>query len=289
MPFAVGMPFASNAPVLGVPGTSVPGDILYSTKPYGQGPDTIHAIDPTGTRPLRTLLIGGWMSDLRPDGRLVSLTSFPAGADHFNIFTMCPDGSNATQLTDNDFPSFFPRWSPDGSRLSYNGFPGEVWVLNADGSGEKRIATGAAMTTWSPDGTLIATGKGAQDPDHGDDIWVMSPDGSNARDLTNDPSNDEFPSWSPDATRIVYSGDAAGAGTSHIYVMNADGSNVTQLTTGPALDDADMWSPDGTQIVFERQDDPTGYHDIWVMNADGTNPRNLTNSPNDDDSMPSWR
>jgi Tol biopolymer transport system component len=289
MPWASAQPFASNAPVLGVPGTAVPGDILYSTKPYGQGPDTIHALDPKSVRPLRTILIGGWHADLRPDGGAIAFATMIPSGDHFDIHVMCPDGSHAQRLTDNDFPSFYPRWSPDGSRISFNGFPGEVWVVNADGSGAKRIATSAAMTSWSPDGTQIAYAKGEATAASPDDIWVSSPDGTNAKDLAKNAPNDEFPSWSPDGTKIAFSSDAAGSGTSHIYVMNADGSGITQLTSGPAIDDAEMWSPDGTQIVFERQDSPNGYHDIWVMNADGSNQTNLTNTPNDDDSAPSWR
>jgi Tol biopolymer transport system component len=54
-----------------------------------------------------------------------------------------------------------PRFSPDGSFLSYHcGNSPDVWdlcVANADGSGARVLASGEIMNaSWSPDGTRIA-------------------------------------------------------------------------------------------------------------------------------------
>ena len=99
------------------------------------------------------------------------------------------------------------------------------------------------------------------------DIWVMTADGSNQVNLTNDEASGH-PAWSPDGTRIAFIGRRAEAG---IFVVNADGSGLSFLVEGGEP----TWSPDGSRIAFTTRRD--GNDEIYVMNADGSNPVNLTN------------
>ncbi len=71
----------------------------------------------------------------------------------------------------------------------------------------------------------------------------MDADGSNQTRLTNNPSLDAFPVWSPDGTKITFASDRDG--NPEVYVMDADGSNQTRLTNNPALDVYPSWSPVG--------------------------------------------
>ncbi len=64
-------------------------------------------------------------------------------------------GSVETQLT-RDGGYARPRWSPDGRRIAVLR-AGQLHVMNADGSGKRRLTTRAAAgPTWSPDGASIA-------------------------------------------------------------------------------------------------------------------------------------
>ena len=63
------------------------------------------------------------------------------------------------------------------------------------------------------------------------EIYVMDDDGGNQRNLTNNPGDDKYPSWSPDRKRIAFSSDRNDmGGNRQIYVMNADGDNPQNLS-----------------------------------------------------------
>jgi Tol biopolymer transport system component len=98
-------------------------------------------------------------------------------------------------------------------------------------------------------------------PPLGSQIWKMRPDGSLLQQLTTGELDGE-PVFSPDLSRIAYTGLVGVLGTFEIFVMNADGSGQTQLTSLTPWDDPGSelhptWSPDGTQIAFVATRDGT--------------------------------
>ena len=121
------------------------------------------------------------------------------------------------------------------------------------------------------------------DRDGNDEIYVRNADGSNIRQLTDDPALDGHPSWSPDGRRISF--DSNRDDNFEIYAMNADGSSLTRLTENSARDFGPAWSPDGRQIAFASDRD--GDFEIYVMNADGSDIRPLTDHA-DTDFEPAW-
>lgn len=111
-----------------------------------------------------------------------------------------------------------------------------------------------------------------------DEIFIVAPDGSGLRNLTDHPANDSQPAWSPDGTRIAFTSDRTG--DYELYVMNADGSNVRRLTNSPAtFDGQPSWSANGRRIAFTREG--AGEQAIYWVAADGGTPQRLVNGAHD--------
>jgi TolB protein len=104
------------------------------------------------------------------------------------------------------------------------------------------------------------------------DIYAVNADGSGLVRLTDDPTAEFDPSWSPDGHQIAYRRQDEQSG--QIYVMNADGSHQRNLTRRRGLDYSPAWSPDGRSIAFGSV--RAGTATIWVMRPDGSGRRRLS-------------
>ena len=179
---------------------------------------------------------------------------------------------------------------------------GLLVVLGADGARQTAprstiafVSTRHSADTFDLQGALRAS-----------EIYVMDPDGGNARRLTENADADGFPSLSPDGKRIVFDShrartEAEPLNVSDLFVMNVDGTEQRRLTPGGSA----TWSPDSRMIAFHAsasgagkpiKPDPgaaTSDSDIFVMNVDdflkkGERPRNVTNSPAAIDDDADW-
>jgi len=84
------------------------------------------------------------------------------------------------------------------------------------------------------------------------DIWVMDADGSSPVNLTSDWVADDYPEFSRDGKKIVWTKGGRGP-DGELWVMDADGSGKKQLTSDGYSDIGACWSPDGSQIAWRSQ------------------------------------
>jgi TolB protein len=207
------------------------------------------------------------------------------------------DGTNVGPVADREGPEFDGAWAPDGRWIVYRDSRrginenDEIYIARADGSGARNLTSNPANDwgpDWSPDGRTIVFNS---DCDGGMSGYLVSPDGSDLRRIQADVWI-EYPSFSPDGTRIAFMGH--GGGDYDIYVAELETGAATQLTRAPGSDGWPAWSPDGSTIAFTSERDdclnaprsapcwsvPGGetgaHHDIWLVDADGSNERRVT-------------
>jgi TolB protein len=163
-----------------------------------------------------------------------------------------------------------------------------VYVMNADGSGTRRLATKVwpSVPAWSPGGRKLAFVRGLPAFVGGNmEVHVINTDGSGERRLTRNPAADDSPAWSPDGRKIVFVRGHGGGRVrfqSDLYVMNADGRGERRLPHQLAVGGFPVWSPDGREIAFVGNRD--GNAEVYVVNADGSGLRNLTRNAAHEDS-----
>lgn len=147
-----------------------------------------------------------WHPDWSGDGKKIVFCSDRASIwdtqGVYDIYTMNPDGSEVTRLTDSNVHKSSPKWSPDGEKIAFNGggdanISCSIYVMNADGSDLFQVTHNLSQNshnpTWSPDGTRLAF---VSDHDGNSEIYVINIDGTGLKRLTNDPRADKFPAWS---------------------------------------------------------------------------------------------
>jgi TolB protein len=179
-----------------------------------------------------------------PDGTGLVYAARTAPGEPFRIFVARADGSGREQLTSQKAGSdTAPVWSPDGTRIAFvsdrhGGFP-ELYLMNADGTGVKRMTTNAlidANPSWSPDGTRVVFERCCENGTS--DLFTIDVTTRAEVSVIASASSQEFdPSWSPDGTRIAYVAFEVGQSNIDIWVVNADGSSPLRLTqqVGPDL------------------------------------------------------
>lgn len=141
-----------------------------------------------------------------------------------------------------------PAWSPGRKRIAfagagYGGRQAGIWVMNADGTGKRRLTgrAGDGEPTSSPDGRRIAYRSNG-------DLWTVAASGGPVRRLFGGAATNEgSPDWSPDGKWIAYQSNRGGE--SQIWVLNLKTRGVRRLTRGAPSHNPD-WSPGGRWIAY---------------------------------------
>jgi Tol biopolymer transport system component len=106
--------------------------------------------------------------------------------------------------------------------------------------------------------------------DAGFQIFTVSPNGHNLRQITH-VSGDAFrPDWSPDGRQIVFEIDRPEFPGCGIAIMNADGSDIVELSPPQNVCENDpSFTPDGSRIIFDRTDFEANEEAFWSMDLNG--------------------
>jgi TolB protein len=201
------------------------------------------------------------------------------------IFLMDYDGFNPVLITGNRSINLSPRWSPDGSRITYTSYRNnnpDLFVLDLRSGRRTPISNTPglnAAAAWSPDGEWLALSKSAG----GTNLFLMRPDGSGQRQVTFGSGIAISASFSPNGKQIAFTSDQGGS--PQIYVMDVTGSNLQRLTFRGTYNVSPRWSPRGDKIAYVAREG--GSMDIWLMDPNGNNQQRLTDGVGQNEE-PSW-
>ncbi|MCL5283618.1 MAG: hypothetical protein M1330_02765 [Armatimonadetes bacterium] len=173
-------------------------------------------------------------------------------------------GEDIRRLT----PSFPANWepaaSPDGRHIAYLSTINhrcEVWIRDSNGGHPKPIGSADLDTRliWSPDGRNLLEFSHSTTV-----LWKFKPKLSSQK--LNIYLNSPIISWSPDSSRILYSGFFQGRKSIMVYPLSSGIArplfpSLPQNTPGDTLA---VWGQQGKKILFVRRDH------LWIARSNGS-------------------
>jgi dipeptidyl aminopeptidase/acylaminoacyl peptidase len=245
------------------------------------------------------------------------------------ILCALPLSAQTRSITETDLYEFkwiaAPQMSPDGSRIAFarvevdakhKEYLTSLWIVPVAGGAPRQLTFGKrdSNPTWSPDGKTLAfvraverDGK-AQPPQ----IYLLSMEGGEPRQLTELPKGASGPVWSHDGTKIAFRSTTLekdlekkpeevsdvrvitratyrnnGAGyqdvtrPQHIWVVDADGSSKPHpVTRGVFAENEPTWSRDSSKIYFVSNRVKEPYYeapdaDLWEVALTGGEPKRV--------------
>ena len=229
-----------------------------------------------------------------PVGSSIVFTSDSEGSA--DLFRINPDGSGLERLTDSPAYDDQAAFSPDGRQLVFvstrAGGTSDLWTLNLATRQAKALTAGPGgdfRPSWSPDGTWIAFssdrtstlpfGHGRWEGLQLVDLYIIHPDGSGLKRLTEPGNFCGSPKWSADSHRVLsycMTGEQTLANRQPNPVPGNDTRLVSiDITTGAATDVPSgpgvKFNPSfvGSTIAYIRKDNPGGGNLSGVYYGDG--------------------
>lgn len=198
-------------------------------------------------------------------------TVLPPKAPEGGLFAV--KDRHLNQLTENPADTE-PSFSADGHTIAFVR-EGDVYAMRADGSGQKRLTSGAELDSRplvSPNGRIVVfqrqTAAGAPR-----DLLTVSVKGGSPHPIASSVADEHEASFSPDGRTIAFVRTSAAGGGSNddIYTVRPSGAKLHRLTRTAGLDE---YAPNmlNETIVFSRGENsegPSAYADVYKMGTDG--------------------
>jgi len=187
----------------------------------------------------------GFASD--PDSVMVRVT---AGGRDSVFFELEGEPMAKIPLLTNEAKEVWPRWSPDGKTIVFEGYYGhnrDIYTIPVTGGSPKRLTfhrKADFAPSWSPDGRKIVFSSNRSGTV---ELWVIDANGGEPKQLTHGGGAEQNAVYSPDGKWIAFES------LSKIWKIPAEGGEPIQVTKGKERHFYPAWSPDGREIAFTVQ------------------------------------
>jgi Tol biopolymer transport system component len=195
----------------------------------------------------------------------------PVPAPSFEIYSIRVDGTGLRNVTNSPLDEATPAVSPNGRQIAFvRGIAGnwDLWLMNADGSGQKQLTTSADVDefdpAWSPDGTSIAFTTAVRDdcfphPCRRLSVRVVHADGTEVREVF---AGGRDGRWSPNGRKLVFETDIDPYEQAESISVARLGGDVRKVVTDGIVAHP-VWSRDGRLAFGARGPD------LFVSRGDG--------------------
>lgn len=196
-------------------------------------------------------LYGNWPA-WSPDGKKIAFSYCNCEAStNSEIYVIDLKTKEVKQLTNNSAWDDYPDWSPDGSKIVFMSdrdydriYASELYVMNADGSDQKRLtftdSSRLEHPAWSPESDLIVFRSNLDKKGTG--IFTLTLNNNIIRRVSSLTSG-AVPRWSPNGTKIVFVAFAVDSSmNTAIWIVSLKDSILIKLTDGSGIDRDPDWA-----------------------------------------------
>jgi len=225
-------------------------------------PDLVTTTPTRTVKPTATVLGGG-------SGQ-IAFSSDRTGLPQIWVINL--DGTGLRRVTDTQWGSCQPDWSPDGTQIvfispcdgDFETYQGSgLFIIDADGTNAYSLpilGLGDYDPSWSPDGNkIVFTSLNRSDRPR---ILVLDLTNNEVQILSREDFRDLQPSWTTDGSNIVFV--STRNGPYQVWAMGADGSKQIRFSvSGSKKDTNPVLSPNGKLIVFNQSDGVGSVPYLW--------------------------
>ena len=256
--------------------------IAYSYDDWKNNVYGIYKISPDGGTPIPIVASTGYFDEpvWSPDGNWIAYSYNDWNNAVYGIYKISPDGGTPIPIVTSTTSRFAgPTYSPDGKDIAYvygdwqNNEHG-IYTIGVDSLVTATIvssATGYNNPTYSPDGNYIAyVYYGLQSEHEYNSLHVASSDGSSSWLVYESDDLEDF-CWSPDSTRLAFTGEFGCS-----YYTNLDGSNLTKINADNTLSFFGVIDWSSQNVIAYNQN-----LDIWINTQTSSDKPTMTVTPPD--------